>query len=452
METWSSFLLIAAFISTFITFAIYIYALVKVRQHNPLGSQRRGALQLVFGLFPVFALTSLCGIIIPRAAYSVEWGQACKIFFILIVTFCKRSCTTYSTSNKQTNGVGCHGWVGERYLAITIYSFLGLVTEYFGGTAAMMKFFEENKVSYAQPPFACCCVCLPEVYMNERKFKFNRYLVLQVIIVRPLCVFIGAVLWSDSVEENSAIQNTDTLNFWLGTVAGFSTGIAVYGIQVFSKSSNHYLKQYYVRIKLTVVLLVLILTSTVAFVLDVMSFAGSIPCQPSGPFSSRERAQTIYNHVTIHLMALTICGIFCFWIWLSKFSDNKDDVELVPVVPSPGGGNTPVENHSSADQTATVIVDTQGTLTVDKQTNDTQSDQQDTQTDDKQDTQTDGKQDTQTVENHNSADQTATEIVDTQGTLTVDKQTDDTQSDQQDTQTDDKQDIQTDLQAGHSDR
>lgn len=123
----------------------------------------------------------------------------------------------------------------------------------------------------------------------------------------------------------------------------------------------------------------------------------------------------MYNHVTIHLMALTICGIFCFWIWLSKFSDNKDDVELVPVVPSPGGGNTPVENHSSADQTATVIVDTQGTLTVDKQTNDTQSDQQDTQTDDKQDTQTDGKQDTQTVENHNSADQTATEIVDTQG-------------------------------------
>ncbi|PIK52945.1 putative organic solute transporter subunit alpha [Apostichopus japonicus] len=298
METWSSFLLIVAFISTFITVAIYIYALVKVRQHNPLGSQRRGALQLVFGLFPVFALTSLCGIIIPRAAYSVEWGASV-------------------------------------YLAITIYSFLGLVTEYFGGTAAMMKFFEENKVSYAQPPFACCCVCLPEVYMDDH------------YCTTAMCLHRGPFSGLTQFEENSAIQNTDALNFWLGTVAGFSTGIAVYGIQVFSKSSNHYLKQYYVRIKLTVVLLVLILTSTVAFVLDVMSFAGSIPCQPAVPSARVEGPK--------------------------------------------------------------------GTLTVDKQTNDTQSDQQDTQTDDKQDTQTDGKQDTQTVENHNSADQTATEIVDTQG-------------------------------------
>lgn len=66
--------------------------------------------------------------------------------------------------------------------------------------------------------------------------------------------------------------------------------LAIYGLQIFSKSSQEYLKKFYVKTKFVAVQLVLILTGVVRLVMDILGFTNSITCR--GPLRSPERGQS----------------------------------------------------------------------------------------------------------------------------------------------------------------
>ncbi|KAJ8022175.1 hypothetical protein HOLleu_39588 [Holothuria leucospilota] len=232
-----------AFVSTFSTLAIYLYAMYKIRQHNPVGTERRRALTLVFGLFPV------------------------------------------TVSLRSVSGVTSH-----------IHTSL---------------------------------LCVPR-----------------------RCALVGCCT-TEFCVQTAKIKDPNAINFWLGIISGFSTGFAVYGLQIFSKSSQEYLEKYYVKTKFVAVQLVLILTGLVRLVMDILGFTESITCR--GPLRSPERGQIIYNHVTIHIMATCIIGFFVYWIWLSRFSSRRNEVEHPVEVPeSPTSTAQPSEMDDKAEETKEV--------------------------------------------------------------------------------------------------
>ncbi|XP_030047908.1 protein-serine O-palmitoleoyltransferase porcupine [Microcaecilia unicolor] len=101
----------------------------------------------ILGVYPVYCVTSIIGMYIPRSS-----------------TVCN--------------------FVASIYHSITLWKFLALITDFFGGKTRMLEKLEGEKVA-PNPIPCCCCCCLPNISVNRWlrayesavSFHFSNYFV-----------------------------------------------------------------------------------------------------------------------------------------------------------------------------------------------------------------------------------------------------------------------------------
>ncbi|XP_071956108.1 organic solute transporter subunit alpha-like [Antedon mediterranea] len=254
----SKLLLATASVLTCLTFCLFLESFKYMTSKVPFGA-RRGYLAWLIGIYPVFSATSLTGIYIPRASILANW-------------------------------------CANIYLAVCIYAFLMLTVNYFGGVMVMVERLKDTKIRLNRPPLACCCLCLPNIILTEVHFHRIRIAVLQVCVIRPLVLFIAAVLWADGIYVQAQISK-DSAFVYLNTVSLISTLIAVYSLSILHKASVEPLKGYLIKSKFISMKIVMLTTNIQNLVLAFLSRFGVIEC--STHFSSEVRANILYNYLVV---------------------------------------------------------------------------------------------------------------------------------------------------------
>ncbi|PIN99472.1 hypothetical protein AB205_0197990 [Aquarana catesbeiana] len=102
-------------------------------------SSRRTCLYLwILGVYPVFCISSIIGMFIPRSS-------------------------------------GICNFVASIYHSITLWKFLELITDYFGGKGQMLEVLGHQTVS-PNPPPCCCCCCFPNIQVNRHSQRSPPYI------------------------------------------------------------------------------------------------------------------------------------------------------------------------------------------------------------------------------------------------------------------------------------
>ncbi|CAN2389188.1 Organic solute transporter subunit alpha-like [Pristimantis euphronides] len=236
-------------------------------------STRRTCLYLwILGVYPVFCVSSIIGMYIPRSS--------------AICSF-----------------------VASIYHSITLWKFLDLITDFFGGKARMLEELGGQTVS-PNPPPCCCCCCFPNIVVNRRNLRWMNIAVYQLSVVRTLLFFMGLILWTDEKYDYGDVGYTDP-NSYINIIIGLSTFLSFYGYLLFYKATKKSLEGYSPRSKFICITLVLVLCGLQNGILETMAALGAIPCVP--PFTVETRSQTIYNYsITLEMFFISLFARYCF--------------------------------------------------------------------------------------------------------------------------------------------
>ncbi|KAL3063684.1 hypothetical protein OYC64_000089 [Pagothenia borchgrevinki] len=226
-------------------------------RHIP--SSRRKQLYLwILGMYPVFALTSLIALYVPRSS-----------------SLCN--------------------FIASLYHSTTLLKFMGLITDFFGGKARMLAALSGHQVS--PDPFpCCCCCCLPMVAINSSSRAWMMAAVLQLSVVRSILFFVTLVLWTDEQYDYGDVDSVNP-NVYVNGIICVSTFVSFYGHLLFYKATNSALHGYGLRAKFICVIVVLVLCGLQSGILETMGALEVIPCTP--PFSVLTRSQLIYHYCVI---------------------------------------------------------------------------------------------------------------------------------------------------------
>ncbi|XP_071331295.1 organic solute transporter subunit alpha [Trachinotus anak] len=226
-------------------------------RHVP--SSRRKRLYLwILGMYPVFALTSLIALYVPRSS-----------------SLCN--------------------FIASLYHSVTLLKFMGLITDFFGGKDRMLGALSGQQVS--PDPFpCCCCCCLPMVDINSSSRGWMMAAVLQLSVVRSILFFLTLVLWSD---ERYTYGDGDPVNpnLYVNGIICVSTFVSFYGHLLFYKATKRALPGYGLRAKFICIIVGLVLCGLQSGILETMGALEVIPCTP--PFSAQARSQLIYHYCVI---------------------------------------------------------------------------------------------------------------------------------------------------------
>ncbi|XP_040180168.1 organic solute transporter subunit alpha-like isoform X2 [Rana temporaria] len=206
-------------------------------------SSRRTCLYLwILGVYPVFCISSIIGMFIPRSS-------------------------------------GICNFVASIYHSITLWKFLELITDYFGGKSQMLEVLGNQTVS-PNPPPCCCCCCFPNIQVNRSNLRWMNIAVYQLSVVRTLLFFVGLILWTDDKYD-------------------------------YGDATKKALEGYSPRSKFICITLVLVLCGLQNGILETMSALGAIPCVP--PWTVETRSQTIYNYsITLEMFFISLFARYCF--------------------------------------------------------------------------------------------------------------------------------------------
>ncbi|XP_060912595.1 organic solute transporter subunit alpha isoform X1 [Labrus mixtus] len=226
-------------------------------RHIP--SSRRKRLYLwILGMYPVFVLTSLIALYVPRSS-----------------SLCN--------------------FIASLYHSITLLKFMGLITDFFGGKARMLSALSGQRVS--PDPFpCCCCCCLPMVSISSSSRGWMMAAVLQLSVVRSILFFVTLVLWTDEQYDYGDVDSVDP-NLYVNAIICVSTFVSFYGHLLFYKATKSALHGYGLRAKFICIIVVLVLCGLQSGILETMGALEVIPCTP--PFSTLARSQLIYHYCVI---------------------------------------------------------------------------------------------------------------------------------------------------------
>ncbi|PIN99474.1 Organic solute transporter subunit alpha [Aquarana catesbeiana] len=236
-------------------------------------SSRRTCLYLwILGVYPVFCISSIIGMFIPRSS-------------------------------------GICNFVASIYHSITLWKFLELITDYFGGKGQMLEVLGHQTVS-PNPPPCCCCCCFPNIQVNRSNLRWMNIAVYQLSVVRTLLFFVGLILWTDDKYDYGDLDYTNP-NSYINVIIGLSTFLSFYGYLLFYKATKKGLEGYSPRSKFICITLVLVLCGLQNGILETMSALGAIPCVP--PWTVETRSQTIYNYsITLEMFFISLFARYCF--------------------------------------------------------------------------------------------------------------------------------------------
>ncbi|XP_072035702.1 organic solute transporter subunit alpha-like [Amphiura filiformis] len=262
-SSFSKALLIFSTLLTGITLVIFMEIVVYVSIKVPYGA-RRGYTIFLLGLFPVFSVTSLASIYVPRAAIVASWAASL-------------------------------------YLSLGLYIFILLILAHFRGIDTMVRRLQDVEITLAQPPLACCCpCCCSKIKLTHQHIHRLRLVVLQSALIQPLTLFIASILWTDGLYIPAYISKTSAF-LYLTLISLISTLVGVYGLTVFYKVSIEPLKKYWIKEKFIALKIVMIVPNVQTLLLAILVRSKVIKC--IAPFSASLVSSIIYN-------ALVICEMF----------------------------------------------------------------------------------------------------------------------------------------------
>ncbi|CAN9515958.1 unnamed protein product [Ophioblennius macclurei] len=249
---------------TLILLAVFLEEVGFFLRHIP--SFRRMRLYLwILGMYPVFAVTSLVALYIPRSS-----------------SFCN--------------------FIASLYHSITLLKFMGLITDFFGGKARMLSTLSGQQVS--PDPFpCCCCCCLPMMAITNSSRGWMMAAVLQLSVVRSILFFITLILWTDGQYDYGDVDSVNP-NLYVNAIIGVSTLVSFYGHLLFYKATKSALHGFGLRAKFISVVVVLFLCGLQSSILETLGALAVFPCSP--PFSTLTRSQLIY-HYSIIVEMFCIC-------------------------------------------------------------------------------------------------------------------------------------------------
>ncbi|TRY93493.1 hypothetical protein DNTS_011705 [Danionella cerebrum] len=237
--------------------ALFLEEIGFFLRHVP--SQRRRRLSLwILGIYPVFGMTSIIALYVPRSS------SLCNFFASL-------------------------------YHSITLLKFMGLIKNFFGGKTRMLEALEGQQVS-PNPFPCCCCCCLPLVDINKTSVGWMMAAVLQLSVVRTILFFLTLVLWTDEQYDYGDV-NSRNPNMYVNAITAISTFLSFYGYLLFYKATKGALPDYGLRAKFICIIVVLVLCGLQSGILETMGALNVIPCTP--PFSDLFRSQLIYHYSII---------------------------------------------------------------------------------------------------------------------------------------------------------
>ncbi|KAM6474831.1 organic solute transporter subunit alpha-like [Liasis olivaceus] len=218
-------------------------------------SHRNSVLLWILGVYPAFILTSLISLFIPRASFVCNF-------------------------------------VASIYHSITLWKFLALIRDFFGGSERMVQQLAGQQVS-PNPFPCCCCCCLPEIAVNRASLRCMTVAVYQLSLIRSILFFITLILWTDDEYDYGDVGYTYP-NSYINAIIGISTFLSFYGYLLFYKATKPSLEGYSLRSKFVCIILVLVLCGLQSGILEAMGAVGAIPCSP--PLSPVTRSQMIYYY------------------------------------------------------------------------------------------------------------------------------------------------------------
>ncbi|XP_018414659.1 PREDICTED: organic solute transporter subunit alpha-like [Nanorana parkeri] len=252
-------------------------------------SSRRTCLYLwILGVYPIFCIASIIGMFIPRSS-------------------------------------GICNFVASIYHSITLWKFLELITDFFGGKAQMLEVLGGHTVS-PNPPPCCCCCCFPNIQVNRNNLRWMNIAVYQLSVVRTLLFFVGLILWTDEKYDYGDLDYTNP-NSYINIIIGLSTFLSFYGYLLFYKATKKALEGYSPRSKFICITLVLVLCGLQNGILETMGALGAIPCVP--PWTVETRSQTIYNYsITLEMFFISLFARYCF----CRVEPSHEAESLIPEV------------------------------------------------------------------------------------------------------------------------
>ncbi|XP_062975030.1 organic solute transporter subunit alpha-like [Elgaria multicarinata webbii] len=218
-------------------------------------SHRTTLLLWILGVYPVFSLTSLISLFIPRASFVCNF-------------------------------------VASIYHSITFWKFLALIRDFFGGSERMFRQLEGKYVS-PNPFPCCCCCCLPEIPANRTNLRCMTLAVYQLSLIRTILFFVTLILWTDEKYDYGDVGYTSP-NSYINAIIGISTFLSFYGYLLFYKATKPALSGYNLRSKFVCIILGLVLCGLQSGILETMGAVGAIPCSP--PLPPITRAQMIFYY------------------------------------------------------------------------------------------------------------------------------------------------------------
>ncbi|XP_039657070.1 organic solute transporter subunit alpha isoform X1 [Perca fluviatilis] len=239
-----------------ILLAVFLEEVGFFLRHIP-SSRRRRLYLWILGMYPVFALTSLIALYVPRSS-----------------SLCN--------------------FIASLYHSITLLKFMGLITDFFGGKARMLAALSGQHVS--PDPFPCCCCCCLPMVTISRSRGWMLAAVLQLSVIRSILFFVTLVLWTDEQYDYGDVDSVNP-NLYVNAIIGLSTIVSFYGHLLFYKATKSALHGYGLRAKFICIIVVLVLCGLQSGILETMGALEVIPCTP--PFSVLTRSQLIYHYCVI---------------------------------------------------------------------------------------------------------------------------------------------------------
>ncbi|KAJ8045923.1 Organic solute transporter subunit alpha [Holothuria leucospilota] len=240
--------LIFSGIITPIVLCFFAEAVVYTVRNIPY-SDRRYCILWILGVYPIFCVTALLGLFIPRAA-------------------------------------GLCTFTAAAYFAVVLFEFMHLIVDYFGGLEAMLLQMKGTKMSVARPPTLCLFFFLPKFEMTRRNFRILEIGVLQVAFLRPLTLFITELLSIDG-RVGPTSENARTISLTINSIILATSVTAIQCLLIFFYAARKYLSKFYIGPKFLCVQIALILSNVQSALLSILSRYNVIECYPPFPFIVR---------------------------------------------------------------------------------------------------------------------------------------------------------------------
>jgi len=275
MDALSSALYVVLIIMTTLTIGMFIEEIYFLRT-NIKSTYRRRLSVVQLGIPPIFTLTSMIGCFFPAGYVMIDF-------------------------------------VTSVYFGVALHCLLVLKVNYYGGLKSFLKCFETRTISVRTGPLCCCLVCLPELPMNRKNFRFLWYMTFQSVLIRPITLFMMGIFDADGSVPIPGILYQTIL------VCSMMTGM--WALVIFRRASMDFISGYRIQGKFFVFQMVLL----VANLQPAIVHAAYHSCSPPFGFQTR---QIILNY-QITIIEFFILSLFsrCYY----RRSSDNDDV-LLPIL------------------------------------------------------------------------------------------------------------------------